>query len=120
MEAIRIFCQVVIALGILNVWIFRFDRATGWRGGDASNMREEFAMYGLPPWSMGVVGLAKLALAVALIVGIWFPQVAVYAAIGMAVLMAGAVAMHLRVGDRLRKSVPALTLLVMSLLVAAS
>lgn len=40
------------------------------------------------------------------------------AAIGMAVLMIGAISMHIKVKDSLKKTLPSLTLLVLSLLVA--
>ena len=41
MEWIVVLIQIIIALGILNVWILRFGKATAWRGGDAQNMRQE-------------------------------------------------------------------------------
>ena len=44
--------QIVIALGILNVWLLRFGKPSAWRGGDAQNMVQEFRVYGLPTWSM--------------------------------------------------------------------
>ncbi len=110
--------QVVIALGILNVWLLRFGKPTGWRGGDAKSMKQEFEVYGLPAWSVGVVGFLKVLLAVLLLAGIWLPILTKPAAIGMAILMLGAVSMHLKVKDPLQKALPALCLLVLSLLVA--
>ena len=56
METAILVIQVVIALGILNVWVLRYGKATGWRGGDAKNMEEEFAVYGLPAGSVKVRG----------------------------------------------------------------
>jgi uncharacterized membrane protein YphA (DoxX/SURF4 family) len=67
-----------------------------------------------------VVGFLKLAFAACLIVGIWFPVLTRPAAIGLALLMLGAVAMHIKVKDPLKKSLPALTMLVLSVIVAAS
>ena len=63
METLIVICQVVIALGIVNVWILRFGKATSWRGGAARNMKEEFAVYGLPGWLMQLIGALKLLLA---------------------------------------------------------
>jgi hypothetical protein len=83
-------------------------------------MKEEFQVYGLPEGFVWVIGFLKLLLAVLLIAGIWFPVVIRPAAIGMAVLMLGAVAMHVKVKDPPRKSLPAFTLLVLSVLVAAA
>ena len=54
--------QIVVALGILNVWIVRFARRSSWRGGEAKNMREEFDVYGLPPSFMFAVGAVKISL----------------------------------------------------------
>jgi uncharacterized membrane protein YphA (DoxX/SURF4 family) len=112
--------QVVIALGIFNVWILRFRKSTEWRGGTAASMKEEFQTYGLPAWSVQVVGFLKLAFAACLIAGIWFPALTKPAAVGIAILMLGAVAMHLKVKDPLKKSLPALTMLILSVIVAAS
>jgi uncharacterized membrane protein YphA (DoxX/SURF4 family) len=112
--------QVVVALGIYNVWLLRFRKSTSWRGGTAQNMKEEFEIYGLPGWFMGVVGLLKLLCATLLIVGIWFPQVTRPAAAGLAVLMLGAVAMHVKVKDPAMRSLPAFTMLVLCLVVAVA
>jgi hypothetical protein len=57
-------------------------------------------------------------LAAALIVGIWVPQFSSPAAIGMAVLMVGAVSMHVKVKDPLQRSLPASCMLALSLIVA--
>ena len=48
MEYFRIALQLIVAVGILNVWLLRSGRATPFRGGDARSLREEFAAYGLP------------------------------------------------------------------------
>ncbi len=118
MEPVFMIFQVLIALGIYNVWILRFQKATAWRGGSAANMREEFTHYGLPVWFMGTIGVLKLLLATLLVLGIFIPAVTKPAALGMAALMTGALAMHFKVNDPLKKSLPAFTLLVLSLIVA--
>ena len=110
--------QIIIALGIVNVWLLRFGGPTEWRGGAAQNMTEEFSVYGLPAWFMLLIGFLKISLAALLIVGIWVPDIARYAALGMVALMLGAVAMHVKVGDPLPKSFPAIAMLTMSAVVA--
>jgi len=82
-------------------------------------MKEEFAVYGLPGWFMYFIGFLKLSFAVLLIAGIWIPSMTVPAAIGMAVLMLGAVAMHVKVKDPMQKSLPAFCMLLLSVFVAA-
>lgn len=111
MDMIPIALQILVALIILNVWILRRGMATPFRGGDAKNMREEFATYGLPFWFMRAVGGLKVTLALALLVGIWIPGVAQWAAIGMGVLMLGALVMHLKVKDPILKALPSIALL---------
>ena len=118
MDIIGTIAQVIVALGILNVWILRYNKSTGYRGGDAKNMREEFAAYGLPFWFMCLIGVMKIAFALMLIVGIWYEPLTLPAAVGMAVLMAGAVSMHLKVKDPPKKALPALTVLALSILAA--
>jgi hypothetical protein len=118
MESIVFATQIVIALGIFNVWLVRPGKATEWRGGTAQNLKEEFAAYGLPDWSMGLIGFLKLLCAALLIVGIWVPVVTQPAAIALAVLMLGAVAMHVKVKDPAQRSLPALIMLLLCLVVA--
>ena len=103
--------QLVVALGILNVWLLRFNQSTAYRGGQARSMPEEFAAYGLPGWLTYVVGALKVGGALCLIAGIWFHSLVLPAALVIGILMVGALAMHLRIGDQLKKSVPALCML---------
>ncbi|MEO8129269.1 MAG: DoxX family protein, partial [Bryobacteraceae bacterium] len=104
MKSLVIASQLIIALGLLNVWLLRAARPTAWRGGGAKNMREEFAVYGLPHWFMKLVGLLKVVFALLLIVGLFLPLITRPAAAGVVALMLGAIAMHLKVADPLKKS----------------
>lgn len=79
-------------------------------------MKEEFEAYGLPLWFMNLIGFLKLTFALLLIAGIWFQYLVTPAAIGMAVLMLGAIAMHIKVKDAPIKSLPAFTFLILSLI----
>lgn len=110
--------QLVIALGLLNVWLLRSSRATPYRGADAQNMSEEFAAYGLPPWFMWVIGTLKVTLSLLLIVGLWYSSVTAPVAAGLAVLMLGAVVMHFKVGDPIRKCLPATAVMILCVTVA--
>jgi hypothetical protein len=74
-------------------------------------MKEEFAVYGLPPWFMYSIGCAKIILAVLLIVGIWINSLNLYCYLSLSILMIGAFIMHLKVKDPIIKSVPALSIL---------
>ena len=116
MNWIPIAIQLVIALSIYNVWILRVNKPTSWRGGKAQNMKEEFATYGLPVWFMIFIGALKIIFATMLIAGIWLPELVRPAAVGMALLMLGAITMHFKVKDPLVKSLPSFTFLVLSLI----
>ena len=109
--------QLIISIGLINVWFFRFNKATEYRGGDAKNMREEFQAYGLPSWSMYLVGAVKVIIAVMLIVSIWLKELLIYNLLALAVLMIAAVLMHIKVKDPIKKSYPALSILFMIALI---
>ena len=109
--------QLVIAIGLINVWIFRFDRATEYRGGEAKNMKEEFIAYGLPVWLMYFVGLTKIAIAIMLIISFWVEELLVYNLVVLALLMVAALLMHVKVKDPIKKSYPALSILFMIALI---
>lgn len=122
MEYVFIALKLIIGLSILNVWLVRSKKSTDWRGGDATNIKEEFKAYGLPEWFMYLIGGLKVILAIALLVSIVSPNLGgvdlgSYAAHGIAVLMLGAVAMHIKIGDPIKKSLPALSFLILSLLI---
>lgn len=106
--------QVVVALGLLNVWLLRAGSATSYRGGDARSLKEEFAAYGLPGFFFYLVGALKIGSAALLIAGIWVPELVLPAAAVVAVLMVGALVMHVKVKDPAIKSLPALLMLAMS------
>ena len=106
--------QVVLAFGLMNVWLVRSRSATAYRGGVARSLKDEFHAYGLPGWAFYVVGALKLGIAVALLVGLWIPSFVSPAAACLVLLMLGAGAMHLKVGDPPMKSLPAFLMLAMS------
>jgi len=112
-SAVSVVLQVIAGLGLINVWLVRPRSATAFRGGSSQTLREEFVAYGLPDWCFYAVGASKIVSAVMLIVGIWVPQLVLPAALVIAVLMVGALAMHVKVKDPLTKSVPALLMLAM-------
>jgi len=118
MRAAVLIGQVVAALGIFNVWILRFGKPTNWRGAEAKTLKEEFQVYGLPSWSVGVIGFLKLLFAALLFAGIWLPALSRPAAVGLGILMVGAAAMHFKVKDPLQRALPALGMLALCVLIA--
>ena len=109
--------QLIIAIGLINVWLFRFNKATEYRGGDATNMKEEFIAYGLPVWLMYFVGAMKVSIALMLIISFWVEELLLYNLVALAGLMIAAVFMHVKVKDPIKKSYPALSILFMIALI---
>lgn len=119
MEYLIIAIKILIFVSIFNVWFIRFNKSTSWRGGEASSMKEEFKNYGLSETVMYLVGGLKVLSASALLLSIWVPQLLLPAAALMAFLMAGAIAMHIKINDPLRSSFPAFSFLILSLVLIA-
>ncbi len=115
MQTLIYVLQIAAALGLLNVWLLRFNQRTAYRGGSAGSMREEFVTYGLPGWFAYVIGTLKVGSAIALIVGIWMPVLVLPAAGLISVLMLGALSMHIKIHDPLKKMLPALGMLALCL-----
>jgi hypothetical protein len=105
--------QVITGLGLLNVWLVRARSTTAYRGGAATSLKDEFAVYGLPAWTYYLVGGLKVVCGTLLIAGIWYPGLVRPAAAVVALLMVGALAMHAKVKDAPQKYLPALSVLLM-------
>ena len=99
--------QVILALSIVYVWIFRFD-----------NIVLEFKQYELSDLTRNFVGAAKIALSTLLVAGIWFPPLVLMSSISMAILMVFAQLAHFKVKNPWIKHVPSFVLLICSLLIA--
>lgn len=107
--------QLVVGLGLLNVWLVRPKSATEYRGGGATSLRDEFAVYGLPIAAFFIVGALKITSAIILILGVWVSALPVTIAGGViAALMVGAIVMHVKVSDPAIKALPATLMLAMS------
>jgi hypothetical protein len=112
--SVLVVLQLVVGLGLLNVWLLRARSVTSYRGGEAKTLKEEFHTYGLPDFVFYLVGLLKIGAGLVLVAGVWL-DLPVQAAAGVvALLMVGALAMHVRVGDPVSRSVPAALMLIMS------
>jgi len=114
MQILPLILQVIIALGLFNVWLLRCTRPTPFRGGAATTMMDEFAAYGLPRWSVYLVGGIKIGAGLALLLGLWLPSLVLPAALVVVGLMLGALIMHLKIRDAFVKSLPALVMLILS------
>ena len=111
--------SVIVGLTVINVWLFRAGKSTSYRGGNASNLMEEFEVYGLGDFFM-TIGIIKVSLAVLLLLSIYFNKLKLISSLGIAIMMLVAVYMHFSVGDELIKSMPASVMLVSCLIIAYS
>ena len=109
MNTYTIIAQLIIAISVGYVWIFRFD-----------NIVLEFKQYQLPDVVRNLVGASKIALSTLLVAGIWFPALVFIPALLMAFLMLSAQYFHFKVKNPWAKHLPSLVFLLLSLFVAAS
>jgi len=118
MNYFTIALQCIVSFSILNVWLVQANKNTPWRGGNAKSIIEEFQVYGLPVWSCYLIGTLKVLFALGLIAAIWFPSLRQICALGLAFLLLGSIAMHLKISDPIKKSFPAFLFLCMCLYIA--
>jgi|TARA_B110000914_G_C15210676_1_gene330474 hypothetical protein len=107
MENLAVYSQIIIAVSVINVWVFRFD-----------NIVKEFEQYGLSDIIRNIVGATKISLSTLLIVGVFYNEVVLASSLSMAFLMVCAQIAHIKVKNPLIKYVPSFILLILSLFVA--
>ena len=117
MKYLKELLMLVVSLLVLNVWLLRFNQQTIYRGGDALNMIQEFAVYGLSETMAYLIGALKVLSAAGLLVGFLYKKTIVPSASLMAALMCGAILMHFKVNDEAIKFLPAGLMLISSLMI---
>ena len=100
--------QLLVALSVGFVWVFRFD-----------NIVREFHQYQLSDLTRTMVGAAKIVLATLLVAGIWYPALVLVPALLMGALMVAAQYFHFRAHNPWPKRLPSLLLLGLCLFIAA-
>lgn len=108
MTTLSIVAQLIVAVSIAYVWIFRY-----------SNIVTEFDHYGLNTLTRTIVGAAKIALSTLLVAGIWYPSLVLIPALLLAFLMLCAQYFHFTSHNPWQKRVPSLLLLILCLFIAA-
>ena len=78
-------------------------------------MRKSAAHFGISWPRYRLIGVAELAAAAGILIGLWWHPLGVAAAAGMAVLLLGAIITHRKAADRAKDMVPALAGLVLTL-----
>ena len=111
--------SLIVGLTVINVWLFRSDKSTSYRGGDANSLMEEFVVYGLGDYFL-TIGIIKVGLAILLILSLYYKKLRMFSALGIGLMMIVAIYMHFSIGDELIKSMPASIMLLSCLLIAYS
>ena len=77
-------------------------------------MKEEFAEYGMSENAMYAVGATKVTLATMMLIGHRVPRLVRPASAGLAALMLGAIGMHVKVKDPIKRALPAISVFTLS------
>ena len=78
-------------------------------------MRKSAAHFGISWSRYRLIGVAELAAAAGILIGLWWHPLGVAAAAGMALLLLGAIVTHRKAADSVKDMVPALAGLVLTL-----
>ena len=97
-----LFIQIIVAVSVAYVWIFRYD-----------NIIREFKQYGLSDLTRSFVGAAKISLATIIIMGIWYPTLILIPSALMGLLMLAAQYFHYKIKNPLLKRLPSLILMIL-------
>ncbi len=107
MENLLSLAQMVLALSVAYVWIFRYD-----------NVVKEFRQFGLNDLTRNFVGATKIALATLLAAGIWYPPLVQIPSVLMGLFMISAQYFHLKIKNPFIKHIPSLILLIFCAFIA--
>jgi len=107
LEKLTIISQLIVAISVLFVWIFRFH-----------NVEKEFKQFGLSVTIRSAVGTAKISLATLLLVGICQPSYVFYSAISMGFFMLSAQYFHFKLKNPLQQRIPSFIFLSLCVYIA--
>lgn len=107
MNIISNIAQIIVALSIGYVWIFRFD-----------NIVTEFKHYSLNDLTRSIIGATKIVLSTLLVAGIWYPGLVLIPSLLIAFLMLSAQYFHFKVNNPWQKRVPSLLLMILCIFIA--
>ena len=117
LKILNVCISLFVSILVTNVWLFRFNKETPYRGGNAKNMIEEFAAYGLDLNTMYLVGSLKIIASIGLIIGLLKTKISVYSSLLMAILMTGAIYFHFKISDPAIKYFPSALMLTCSVFI---
>jgi hypothetical protein len=104
---------VFVTLSLLLVAVYLLPAAGKIMG--HPKMRQSAARFGISWLRYRLIGVAELAAAAGVLIGLWWHPLGLAAAAGMAVLLLGAVITHRRAADSGKEMAPALLALAITL-----
>ncbi|NBW72322.1 MAG: hypothetical protein EBR24_06000 [Flavobacteriia bacterium] len=107
MKDLLIISQLIVAISVLFVWVFRFH-----------NVEKEFKQFGLSITIRSAVGASKIALATLLLVGLCQPCYVFYSAILMGFFMLSAQYFHFKLKNPLQQRIPSFIFLSLCVFIA--
>jgi len=113
MKYVKVLLKLIVSLTIINVWTFRANKSSIYRGGESADMVSEFLSYGLSINIMYLIGAIKVIAALLLFISIFFKKIESIPLIIISVLMIGAIYFHFSISDALIKSFPAAVILLL-------
>ena len=96
--------KIISSVAIFFVWVVRYD-----------NIKKEFVEYNLPSWVRDLVGILKLSFATMLQFS--NQEIVKIGALGICVLMLGAVVTHLRLKSNFRRYIASVAMLSISVFI---
>ena len=94
--------QIIVAISVAYVWIFRYGVII-----------KEFKQFGLSDLTRTFVGASKVSLATLLIAGIWYPSLTPIPSILMGLFMLAAQYFHFKIKNPFIKHLPSLFFLIL-------
>ena len=107
MENLVIIAQIILAVAVAYVWIFRYN-----------NVVKEFKQFGLNDITRNFVGASKIALATLLVAGIWYSPLVQFSSVLMGLFMISAQYFHFKIKNPFIKHLPSLMLLILCAIIA--
>ncbi len=107
MENLVIIAQIILAVAVAYVWIFRYN-----------NVVKEFKQFGLNDITRNFVGASKIALATLLVAGIWYSPLVQFSSVLMGLFMISAQYFHFKIKNPFIKHLPSLMLLILCVIIA--
>ena len=107
MENLLSLAQIILAVAVAYVWIFRYN-----------NVVKEFKQFGLNDITRNFVGASKIALATLLVAGIWHSSLVQIPAVLMGLFMISAQYFHFKIKNPFIKHLPSLLLLMLCAIIA--